>query len=113
MFQLVDSAHAMGAPGGNGGGAASPIASMLPFVLMLVVLYLLILRPQMRKQKAQQRMIDELERGDEIVTSGGIHGVIQNLKDDIIVVKVAENVKIEVSRGAVARVKNKEQQPKT
>ena len=112
MFHLIDAAYAMGAPGGSGGRTGSPIASLLPFALMLVVLYLLILRPQMKKQKAQQRMIDELERGDQIVTSGGIHGVIQNLKDDTIVLKVAENVKIEVSRGAVARVKGKEPEGK-
>ena len=73
---------------------------------MFVVLYLLILRPQMKKQKAQQKMIDELEKGDQIVTNGGIHGVISNIKDDILVVKVAENVKIDVSRSAVQRVKN-------
>ena len=75
---------------------------------MFLVLYLLILRPQMKKQKNQQRMIDELEKNDEIVTSGGIHGTILNIKDDILVVKIADNVKIEVSRAAVSRVKNKE-----
>lgn len=101
---FVDTAHAMGSSGPDGGGA--PIAQLLPFVLMFVVLYLLILRPQMKKQKAQQKMIDELEKGDQIVTNGGIHGVISNIKDEILVVKVAENVKIDVSRSAVQRVKN-------
>ena len=75
---------------------------------MFLVLYMLILRPQMKKQKDQQRLIDELEKKDAIVTSGGIHGVIENIKDDILVVKVAENVKIEISRAAVSKVKNKE-----
>ncbi len=107
MFELISTAHAMGGPA-QGGGSANPIASLLPFVLMFLILYLLILRPQMKKQKAQQRMIDELEKGDQIVSSGGIHGVIQGIKDDIIVVKVAENVKMELSRNAVSRVKNKE-----
>jgi len=107
LFDLVSSAYAMGpAPGGDGG--ANPIASLLPFALMFVVLYLLILRPQMKKQKDQQRLIDELEKKDQIVTSGGIHGIIENIKDDILVVKIAEGVKIEVSRAAVSRVKNKE-----
>lgn len=101
----------MGAPA-SGGDSANPIASLLPFALMFVVLYLLILRPQMKKQKDQQRLIDELEKKDQIVTSGGIHGVIENIKDDIVVVKIADNVKIEISRAAVSRVKNKEQDKK-
>lgn len=110
MFDFIDSAHAMGT--GPDGGSANPIASLLPFALMFLVLYLLILRPQMKKQKNQQKMIDELEKGDQIVTSGGIHGSIANIKDDIIVVKIADNVKIEVSRAAVSRVKNKEEEKK-
>ena len=111
MFDLISSAYAMGAPPA-GGGEASPIASLLPFALMFLVLYLLILRPQMKKQKQQQQMIDELEKGDQVVTSGGIHGLIQNIKDDIIVLKIAENVKIELSRSAVSRVVNKEDDSK-
>ena len=111
MFDLITSAHAMGGPPA-GGGSPSPIASLLPFAIMFVVLYLLILRPQMKKQKDQQRMIDELEKGDQIITSGGIHGIIQNIKDDVLVVKIAENVKIEVSRAAVSRVKNKDDDAK-
>ena len=107
MFDLISTAYAMGGAT-EGGQQANPIASLLPFVLMFLVLYLLILRPQMKKQKNQQRMIDELEKNDEIVTSGGIHGTILNIKDDILVVKIADNVKIEVSRAAVSRVKNKE-----
>ena len=105
MFSLIDTAHAMGSPAGEGGGA-SPIASLLPFVLMFLVLYLFILRPQMKKQKNQRKMIEELQKGDVIVTSGGIHGIITNLKDDVIVLKIAENVRIELSRSAVSRVKS-------
>ena len=101
-------AHAMGGSGAEGGGGA-PLVQLLPFVLMFLVLYLLILRPQIRKQKAQQRMIDELEKGDHIVTTGGIHGVILNIKDDVLVVKIAENVKVDLSRAAVQRVKNGDQ----
>jgi preprotein translocase subunit YajC len=69
------------------------------------VLYFLILRPQIKKQKTQQKMIEDLKKGDEIVTSGGIHGVITNLKDDTLSVKIAENVKVEITRSAVSRVK--------
>ena len=111
MFDIISSAYAMGAPPA-GGGEANPIVSLLPFALMFLVLYLLILRPQMKKQKQQQKMIDELEKGDQVVTSGGIHGQIQNIKDDIIVLKIADNVKIELSRSAVSRVVNKEEDAK-
>ena len=107
MFDFVSAAYAMGATATDG-SQPNPIASLLPFALMFLVLYMLILRPQMKKQKEQQRLIDELEKKDAIVTSGGIHGVIENIKDDILVVKVAENVKIEISRAAVSKVKNKE-----
>ena len=106
MFDLIAAAHAMGQPPGEGGG--SPIAGMMPLILIVVIAYLLILRPQMKKQKAQQRMIDELDKGNEIVTSGGIHGTIANIKDDTLVLKIAENVKIEVSRTAVSRNKSSE-----
>lgn len=109
MFEIVSAAHALGAAPAEGGGEPNVIAGLLPFALMFVVLYFLILRPQMKKTKDQQRMIDELEKNDEIVTSGGIHGTILNIKDDILVVKIAENVKIEISRAAVSRVKNKEE----
>ena len=94
------------------GAQPNPIASLLPFALMFLVLYMLILRPQMKKQKNSQRMIDELEKKDQIVTSGGIHGIIENIKDDILVVKIADNVKVEISRAAVSRVKNKEDEQK-
>ena len=107
MFDLITAAHALGQPPG-GEGSPSPIAGMMPLILIVVIAYLLILRPQMKKQKAQQRMIDELEKGDDIVTSGGVHGSIANIKDDTLVLKVAENVKIEVSRTAVSRNKSSE-----
>jgi preprotein translocase subunit YajC len=111
FIRFIDAAHALGtSPEGPSGG--NPIAGLLPFVLMFLVLYLLILRPQMKKQKTHQKMIDELEKGDEIVTNGGIHGTVLNVKDDILVVKIADNVKIELSRSAVSRVKNKEPQKK-
>ena len=111
MFDFTSPAYAMGGPPADG-QSPSPIASLLPFALMFLVLYLLILRPQMKKQKDSQRMIDELEKKDEIVTSGGIHGVITNIKDDLLVVKIADNVQIELSRAAVSRVKNKENDDK-
>lgn len=109
---LVDAAYAMGAPSGEGGGG-SAILGMLPFILMFLVLYLLILRPQIKKQKSHQKMIDELKKGDQVVTSGGIHGVVVNLKDDVVVLKIAENVKVDLARSAVSSVKGNEGEAKS
>lgn len=106
LFSLfVEPAWALGEGGGDATGG-NPVAQLLPFILMFVVLYFLILRPQIKKQKDSQKMIDELKKGDKIVTSGGLHGVITNLKDDTISVKIAENVKVEMSRAAVSRLRN-------
>ena len=104
LLLLAEPAYALGSTGlGEGGGG---IATLVPFILMFAVLYMLILRPQIKKQKDQKRMVEELKKGDRIVTNGGIHGVITNLKDEVLVVKIADNVKVEISRGAVSRVKN-------
>ncbi len=104
LFFLAQPAYALG--GGGGQGEANPIAQLLPFILMFVVLYFLILRPQIKKQKSQQKMIDDLTKGDKIVTSGGIHGVITTMKDDVITVKIADNVRVDMSRSAVSRVRD-------
>lgn len=107
MFELIGAAHAMGGPQTE--GAPSPLLTMAPYLLMFVVLYFFLIRPQIKKQKAQQQLVDELNKGDRVVTNGGIHGVIVNLKDDIMVLKIAENVKIEVARAAISKVVNKEE----
>jgi len=93
--------------GGGEGGGGSLITSLMPLALIFVIMYMLIIRPQQKKQKDHQRMIDALKKGDEIVTNGGVHGTIMGVKerDQTLIVKIADNVKIEVSRSAVARIK--------
>ncbi len=96
------------APGGEGGQGG--LGSMLiPLILMFAVFYFLLIRPQQKKQKEHQRMVAELQKGDRVITSGGIHGVISSVKDDTITVKVADNVKLEISRGNVSGVDKKSQ----
>ena len=82
---------------------------MLPFILMFVIMYFLLIRPQYKKQKEQQSMIDALKKGDRVVTNGGMHGSIVGVKEKegIIVLQVAKDVKIEISRGAVSKVVEK------
>ncbi|MDP8236678.1 MAG: preprotein translocase subunit YajC [Candidatus Erginobacter occultus] len=109
---------AMGPAGGGSGGGCAPggeggqggLGGMLiPLILMFAVFYFLLIRPQQKKQKEHQRMVSELQKGDRVITSGGIHGVISSVKDDTITVKVADNVKLEISRGNVSGVDKKSQ----
>ena len=80
---------------------SSGIVSFLPLVFILGIFYLIVFLPARNKQKKLQAMIDNLKVGDKVVTSGGIYGTIATLKDDRIQLRVAENVKIELSRNAV------------
>jgi len=76
---------------------------MLPILAILVIFYFLLIRPKQREQKKHQQLLAELTKGDRVMTSGGIFATVVGVKDDIIVLKVAENVKIEVLKSAVMR----------
>ncbi|MBD3232719.1 MAG: preprotein translocase subunit YajC [candidate division Zixibacteria bacterium] len=90
-----------GSQGGEGGG--NIFLSFLPFILMFVILYFLLIRPQTKKQKEHQKMLSELRKGDRVVTNSGIFGTIVgiNEKDNVVVLKIAENVKVEVLRSSI------------
>lgn len=78
------------------------IMGFLPFILVFAVFYFLLIRPQQKKAKEHQEMINNLKKGMRIITSGGIHGIIQSIDDTTIGLEIAEKVKIKVSRGNVA-----------
>jgi len=86
------------APGGGG------IAAFVPFIFIFVIMYFVLLRPQMKRQKDQQRLTSTLKTGDRVVTSAGIHGLISNVKESTVIVKVADNVKIEMEKSAVTNI---------
>jgi preprotein translocase subunit YajC len=85
-------------------GAGSGLFGILPFVLVFVIMYYVILRPQMKRQKEQARLVSALKTGDRVVTASGIHGLISNVKDTTVIVKVADNVKIEMEKTSVTNV---------
>jgi preprotein translocase subunit YajC len=85
-------------------GAGSSLISILPLVFVFIIMYYVILRPQMKRQKEQARLVSALKTGDRVVISAGIHGLISNVKDSTVIVKVADNVKIEVEKTAVTNV---------
>ena len=78
------------------------LASMLPLLLVFVIFYFLLIRPQNKKQKETEKMIAALKKGDKVVTIGGIHGVISSTKENTVIVKVDDNTKIEFNRSAIA-----------
>jgi preprotein translocase subunit YajC len=98
---FISSAFAQTASGGD---MQSSLMSMLPLVLMFVVLYFVMIRPQMRRQKEHRTMIEALAKGDEIATAGGLLGRVTKLGDVYIAVEVANGVEIQLQRSAVVQV---------
>ena len=78
--------------------------SVMPFVLIIIIFYFFIVRPQNKKQKETQKMLDALKKGDKVITIGGIHGVISSVKENTVIVKVDDNAKIEFTRSAISGV---------
>ena len=96
--------------GGTGGGeGGNPLVAFLPFILIIVIMYFLMIRPQAKKQKEHKAMIESLAKGDKIMTSGGLIGTIAGIRDkeNILLVKISDGVKIELSRSSIAQVINK------
>jgi len=101
---FISSAFAQTAPAAAGGDMQSSLMSMLPLVLMFVVLYFVMIRPQMKKQKEHKAMIDALAKGDEVVTAGGVLGKVSKLGDSYVGLEVAAGVEVQVQRSAVVQV---------
>jgi preprotein translocase subunit YajC len=97
---LILLAQAPAAPAAPGPG----LGSFVPFIFIFIIMYFVLLRPQMRRQKEQQRLVSALKTGDRVVTNAGIHGLISNVKDSTVMVKVADNVKIEMEKSAITNV---------
>jgi len=95
--------YAMGQTAQNSGaqGAASGWVSFLPIILMILIFYLILIRPQQKKEKERKKMIESLQKGDRVLTAGGIYGVIDTVKDDLYVIKIASNAKVEFSKSAI------------
>ena len=87
---------------------ANPLASFVPIILIFIIMYFLLFRPQMKRQKEQQRLVSALKTGDRVVTGSGIHGLISNVKDRTVILKIADNVKIEIEKSAIVTVANPE-----
>jgi preprotein translocase subunit YajC len=100
MLQALLAQAPSPAPTGPGGG----IGFFVPFIFIFIIMYFVMFRPQKKRQEQQQKLISALKTGDRVVTNGGIHGLISNVKETTVIVKVADNVKIEMEKSAITTV---------
>ena len=111
MFTM-NMAYAMG-QGGEAGGAAGGFSAFIPIILMFVIFYFLLIRPQQKKAKEHREMISNLKKGDRVITSGGLHGRITGIKEqeNVLIVEIADKVRVKVARGNVAAMTQTVAQP--
>lgn len=93
-----------------GAGQGSFITALIPFILVFVIFYLLIIMPSRKKQKKHQQMVEQLKPGEKIITSGGIYGTVMGVQEDKIEVKISANVKIDITKNAVAAIIGKKEE---
>jgi preprotein translocase subunit YajC len=112
-YNVMSSIAMMGPQPGQQGqsGGGSMLGLLLPMIIIFGIFYIMLIRPQQRKEKERQKMIDEVKSGERVMFCGGMIGTVTNIKDGIFLIKVAENVKVEVARGAVNRVLAKDEKP--
>jgi preprotein translocase subunit YajC len=103
-FVLINIAYAMGQGGGVAGQGAGGFSSLIPIILMFVIFYFLLIRPQQKKTKEHREMITQLKKGDRIITSGGLHGRITAVNDATMTVEIADKVRVKIARGNVGQV---------
>ena len=89
-------------------GGGSPWSGIWMIALIFVIFYFLLIRPQQKKQKEHQKLLESLKKGDRVVTSGGMYGTVIGVKENIVVLKIAENVKVEFAKSAVSAIVSRE-----
>jgi preprotein translocase subunit YajC len=108
MKVMASVAWAQGLAGGNGGG--STWVSLVPFVLIFVIFYFLLILPQQKRQKKLKSMLDALKKGDKVVTSSGIWGTVANLGKETVTLQIADNTKVKIQRDSIARIRTDDEE---
>lgn len=94
-------AYAMGSQPAGGQGGMGQIMGFLPLILLFVVFYFLLIRPQQKKAKQQKMFLENLKKGDDVVTSGGLYGKISGITDDTVTLEIAEKIRVKVLKSAI------------
>lgn len=106
-MDFLSVAHAMGTAGGGSGQAGGGFAAFVPLLLMVVIFYFLLIRPQQKKQKEHRSMLSSLQKGDVIVTQGGLQGKVIGLTETVATIEIAERVRVKIQRGYIAALLSK------
>jgi preprotein translocase subunit YajC len=101
LFMIFAQAQTASPPAVPGGGIGS---FFVPLIFIFIIMYFVMIRPQKKRQEQQQKLVGSLKSGDRVVTNAGIHGLIANVKENTVLLKVADNVKIEVDKSAITNV---------
>ena len=104
---ILDMVHMFLAQAQSAAPSTSPtggIGFFVPLIFIFIIMYFVMIRPQKKRQQQQQQLIGSLKTGDRVVTNAGIHGLISNVKETTVLVKVADNVKIEIDKSAITNV---------
>jgi preprotein translocase subunit YajC len=91
---------------GPGGGPASWLG-LVPMLLILVVFYFLLVAPMRKRQRELQQQVDQLQKGDKVVTNGGLHGEVAGIEGSLLMLKIADQVKVKVDKAAIARIEDR------
>lgn len=100
---MIDIAYAMGTGGGAAGGQGG-LSALMPLILMFVIFYFLLIRPQQKKAKEHREMVNNLKKGDRVITSGGIYGTITSLDDTTVTLEIADKVRVKIMRGNISNM---------
>jgi preprotein translocase subunit YajC len=86
------------------GGFESLASTLVPFLLIIVVFYFLILRPQQKRTKERAKLLEGVKKGDKVITAGGMHGVVEGVEDKSVLLKIADNVKVKIEKTGIASI---------
>ena len=86
------------------GGMESILSSIVPFLLIIVIFYFLILRPQQKRLKERALLLESIKKGDKVITSGGIHGIVEGIEEKTLLIKVSDGLKLKMERSAVSTI---------
>jgi preprotein translocase subunit YajC len=109
MVHLFSIVLAQESPAPQPPGAGAFLTSLLPFILIFILFYVLLILPQQRRQKKHRAMLEALKKGDRVVTSSGILGTVMNISKETITLQVADNVKIRVLRDSISEMRKEEE----